>query len=43
MMRIFYSENKRVRNDRIKQELGIILKYPTYREGFTELVKALTS
>ncbi|VAV96098.1 Nucleoside-diphosphate-sugar epimerases [hydrothermal vent metagenome] len=43
MMRIFYSENKRVRNDRIKQELGIILKYPTYREGFAALVKALTA
>ena len=43
MMRIFYSENKRVRSDRIKQELGIILKYPTYREGFTALVRTLTA
>lgn len=39
MMRIFYSENKRVRNGRIKQELGVTLKYPTYREGFTALVR----
>ena len=39
MMRMFYSENKRVRNDRIKQELGVTLKYPTYREGFTVLVR----
>lgn len=29
----FYSDNKRVRNDRIKDELGVQLKYPTFREG----------
>jgi nucleoside-diphosphate-sugar epimerase len=29
----FYSDNKRVRNDRIKAELGITLKYPNYRAG----------
>lgn len=29
----FYSEAKRVRNDRIKSELGVKLRYPTYREG----------
>ena len=29
----FYSENKRVRNDKIKDELGVRLKYPTFREG----------
>ena len=39
MLRMFYSENKRVKNDRIKQELGVTLKYPTYREGFTALVR----
>ena len=33
MARSFYSENRRVRNDRIKQELGVVLRYPTYREG----------
>lgn len=33
MARSFYSDNKRVSNKRIKQELGITLKYPTYREG----------
>lgn len=43
MMKIFYSENKRVRNDRIKQELGITLKYPTYKEGFKALVRELSS
>lgn len=29
----FYSDNKRVRNDRIKDELGVRLRYPTFREG----------
>ena len=33
MARSFYGECKRVRNDRIKEKLGIKLKYPTYREG----------
>ena len=33
MARSFYGESKRVRNDRIKRELGIELAYPTYREG----------
>ncbi len=40
MGRSFYSENKRVRNDRIKTELGAVLQYPTYREGLTALAKA---
>ncbi|MFC7048870.1 SDR family oxidoreductase [Emcibacter nanhaiensis] len=38
LMRSFYSESKRVRNDRIKSELGVKLNYPTYREGFAALV-----
>ncbi|MFM2044082.1 MAG: hypothetical protein RLY86_2658 [Pseudomonadota bacterium] len=29
----FYAETKRVRNDRMKAELGIRLRYPTYRDG----------
>jgi len=29
----FYKDNRRVRNDRIKEELGVKLMYPTYREG----------
>ncbi len=29
----FYADNKRVRNVRIKTELGVQLLYPTYREG----------
>lgn len=36
----FYSESKRVRNDRIKRELGVRLAYPTYREGLAALLSA---
>ena len=36
----FYGENKRVRNDRIKTELGVKLAYPTYREGLAALLTA---
>jgi nucleoside-diphosphate-sugar epimerase len=35
----FYAENKRVSNALIKNELGVSLAYPTYREGFASLVK----
>lgn len=38
MARSFYAESKRVRNDRIKRELGVQLRYPTYREGLTALL-----
>ncbi len=38
MARSFYAENKRVRNDRIKAELGVKLLYPTYREGLQGLL-----
>ena len=34
----FYAESKRVRNDRIKQGLGVTLHYPTYREGLAALL-----
>ena len=33
MARSFYSESRRVRNDKLKNELGVGLRYPTYREG----------
>jgi hypothetical protein len=33
----FYAESKRVRNDRLKRELGVRLRYPTYREGLSTL------
>jgi nucleoside-diphosphate-sugar epimerase len=33
----FWQECRRVRNDKIKRELGIALRYPTYREGLRAL------
>jgi hypothetical protein len=33
----FYAESKRVRNDRIKRDLGVRLRFPTYREGLAAL------
>ncbi|MCR8826791.1 SDR family oxidoreductase [Pseudosulfitobacter koreensis] len=38
MARSFYAESKRVRNDRIKDALGVRLRYPTYREGLAALL-----
>ncbi|SMC62340.1 Nucleoside-diphosphate-sugar epimerase [Primorskyibacter flagellatus] len=40
MARSFYAESKRVRNDRIKTELGVRLRYPDYRSGLAALLKA---
>jgi len=37
MAKSFYRESKRVRNDRMKRELGVTLAYPTYREGLAAL------
>ncbi|MDH5556484.1 MAG: SDR family oxidoreductase [Alphaproteobacteria bacterium] len=34
----FYGESKRVSNRRIKEELGVQLKWPTYREGLKGLL-----
>lgn len=39
MARSFYAESKRVRNDRIKDELGVQLLYPTYKIGLKALLK----
>ncbi len=38
--RSFYADNKRVRNGRIKQELGVELKYPNYRAGLRAILAA---
>lgn len=38
MARSFYAESKRVRNDRIKDELGVTLTYPDYRAGLAALL-----
>jgi nucleoside-diphosphate-sugar epimerase len=39
MAREFYSANRRVSNARIKDELGVKLYYPSYREGLGAIVK----
>ncbi|MEH6403566.1 MAG: SDR family oxidoreductase [Sneathiella sp.] len=39
MARSFYSDNKRVSNERIKTELGVSLRYPTYKQGLDALFK----
>jgi len=38
--RSFYAENKRISNRLIKEELGVRLRYPTYREGLEALYAA---
>jgi nucleoside-diphosphate-sugar epimerase len=38
MARSFYAENKRVRNNLIKSELGVNLKYPNFKVGLQSLL-----
>ncbi|MEP5153304.1 SDR family oxidoreductase [Planktotalea sp.] len=38
MARSFYAESKRVRNNLIKDELGVKLRYPDYRSGLAALL-----
>jgi hypothetical protein len=40
MARSFYSDNKRVRNQRLKEELGVKLKYPDFRSGLEACLEA---
>jgi nucleoside-diphosphate-sugar epimerase len=40
MARSFYGESKRVRNERIKSELGVRLAYPDYRAGLAALLRS---
>jgi nucleoside-diphosphate-sugar epimerase len=40
MARSFYSESKRVRNNRIKQELGVQLAYPGFRQALQAILEA---
>ena len=39
MARSFYADNKRVRNDLVKSELGVTLAYPDYRSGLRAILK----
>jgi len=38
MARSFYEGSRRIGNQRIKSELGVTLRYPTYREGLASLL-----
>ena len=40
MARSFYEGSRRIANRRIKTELGVELRYPTYREGLASLLTA---
>ena len=42
MAKSFYADNKRVRNDRIKDELGVTLKHPGYRQGMAADLEVLS-
>lgn len=41
MARSFYTDNKQVSNARIKAELGVSLRYPTYKVGLKALSESL--
>ena len=36
----FYADNKRISNQRLKDELGVSLSYPSFRDGLTALFNA---
>jgi len=36
----FWQECRRVKNDKLKRDLGLRLLYPTYREGLRALLNA---
>ncbi|MGY6549608.1 MAG: SDR family oxidoreductase [Roseinatronobacter sp.] len=38
MARSFYADSKRVHNDRIKRELGLVLRYPDYQSGLAAIL-----
>ncbi|MCB9990379.1 MAG: SDR family oxidoreductase [Rhodospirillales bacterium] len=40
MARSFYKDNKRIRNDKIKQALGVSLHYPDYKSGLQACLEA---
>ncbi len=39
MARSFYLDNKRVLNRRVKEELGVQFRYPTYRDGLRAILE----
>ena len=41
MARSFYADSKRVSNARLKQELGVRISHPTYREGLAAIAREM--
>lgn len=41
MARSFYNDNRLIDNRRIREELGVSLRYPTYREGLRAILDGL--
>ncbi|CAK0776028.1 SDR family NAD(P)-dependent oxidoreductase [uncultured Gammaproteobacteria bacterium] len=39
----FHADNKRVRNERIKRELGVVLRHPDYKSGLAAILAAETA
>jgi nucleoside-diphosphate-sugar epimerase len=39
MAREFYAETRRIRNERIKRELGVVLRYPDYKKGLAAILE----
>ena len=39
--RSFYADNRKVANDRIREELGVDLKHPTYRDGLRAILEGM--
>lgn len=37
MARSFYTDSRRVKNEKLRRALGVVLRYPTYREGLTAI------
>jgi nucleoside-diphosphate-sugar epimerase len=42
MARSFYADNRRIDNTRIKRELGVKLRHPTYRDGLRAILEEQT-
>jgi len=40
MAKSFYRDNKRVSNKRIKEELGVTLRWPNYRDALTAMLSS---
>ena len=40
MAKTFWQDNRKVDNSKIKQELGVKLAYPTYREGLRAIYQS---